>query len=143
MASNATPKSSNGSLMHEPVTYLAVEDLVIIAGFATGAQPAVRDYGLLDSAANRPAASAFGQDAYPTLHQKAAALLHSIARNHALIDGNKRTAWLATYVFYDINGYDLDEPNDDEPVELVLKVARGQLEVDEMAAWLAERVKPR
>lgn len=140
---NGMPRSSGAWPMREPITYLTAEDLVVIAGFATGAQAAVRDYGLLDSAANRPRASAFGQDAYPTTHQKAAALLHSIAKNHALIDGNKRTAWLATYVFYDINGYDLAEPDDNEPVQLVLGVANDQLGVDEIAAWLAERVKPR
>ena len=69
---------------------LDVEDLLYIAERATGAPVEVRDIGLLESAATRPGASAFGADAYPTLHDKAAALLHSIVRNHALADGNNR-----------------------------------------------------
>ncbi len=74
--------------------HLTVEDLLLIAEEAIGA-PAVRDVGLLDSAAHRPRASAFGNDAYPAFHEKAAALLEAVVRNHALVDGNKRLAWAA------------------------------------------------
>lgn len=113
--------------------YLDLEDLLSMVR-ALGAGP-VRDVGLLDSAAARPASSAFGQDAYPTLEGKAASLLHSIARNHALVDGNKRLAWLATVVFLDINGSEPDL-TDDDAFTLVMDVAKGVLEVDEIAARL-------
>ena len=81
--------------------FLDLEDLLGLVR-ALSAGP-VRDVGLLDSAAGRPRSSAFGADAYPSLALKAAALLHSLARNHALVDGNKRIAWLSTVVFLDIN----------------------------------------
>ena len=99
----------------------------------------VRDVGLLDSAAGRPRSSAFGEDAYPNLRLKAAALLHSVARNHALVDGNKRLAWLAAVVFLDLNGHapDLD---DDTAFALVMDVARGDVSVEEIASRL--RVVP-
>src|ERR1700743_3404655 len=94
---------------------------------------AVRDHGLLASAAARPRTSAFGEDAYPTFAGKAAALMHSIARNHALVDGNKRLAWAATRIFCLLNGRDLVFTVD-EAEELVQSVARGELEVSEIAA---------
>jgi death-on-curing protein len=77
--------------------HLTVEDPLVIAEEAIGA-PTVRDIGLLDSAAHRPQASAFGRDGYPTMHEKAAALLEAIVRNHALSDGNERLAWAAVVV---------------------------------------------
>jgi len=98
----------------------------------------VRDWGLLESAAARPKASVFGEDAYPTLFEKAAALLHSIASNHSLIDGNKRTGWAAAIVFLDINGHPLRDPLDeDNAEELVLSVAQSQL----ANADIAERLR--
>ena len=84
----------------------------------------MRDLGLLDAAVHRPRASVLGQDAYPDLLTKAAALLHSLARNHPLVDGNKRLAWLATYVFCAKNGVELD-PDDDDAYDLVIGVAAG------------------
>jgi death on curing protein len=73
----------------------------------------VRDFGLLDAAAHRPASTVFGEDAYLDLHTKAAAWLQSVVRNHTLVDGNKRLCWVATYVFYGLNGYTFDAPEDD------------------------------
>ncbi|TAL44670.1 MAG: type II toxin-antitoxin system death-on-curing family toxin [Salinibacterium sp.] len=99
----------------------------------------VRDEGLLFSALARPAASAFGADAYPTLELKAAALFSSLARNHALIDGNKRTSWVLTVAFLNINGYDIDMTQN-EKFDLVLGVAQGQLELEEIAATLARHL---
>src|SRR6266516_6670822 len=110
--------------------YLTVEDLVDIAAEVLGAPPAVRDYGLLDSAAHRPRASAFSQDAYPTLDEKAAALLEGVARAHALVDGNKRLAWSATVVFYGLNGYDVEPPSTAEAVEFVVGVVTAHPELD-------------
>ena len=106
--------------------YLSLEDPLDLVN-ALGAGP-VRDLGLLDSACHRPSASFFGQEAYPTLTGKAAALMHSPAGNHALVDGNKRLALLATAVFLRINGY-LDL-TDDEAFALTMSVAAGQLDAD-------------
>jgi death-on-curing protein len=122
--------------------HLTVEDLLGIAEEALGA-PVVRDIGLLDSAAHRPQASAFGQEAYPTIHEKAAALLEAVVRHHALVDGNKRLGWAAAAVFYDLNGFDLDPPSVDEAVELVVAVAAGHMELaklaERLASWASQR----
>ena len=115
--------------------HLSVEDLLLIAEMIGAA--AVRDIGLLDAAAHRPQATAFGQEAYPTLSQKAAALLDAVVRHHALVDGNQRLGWAAAVVFYDLNGFDLDLPGVDEAVELVIAVAAGHLELDKLAEQLA------
>lgn len=117
--------------------YLDAEDLLHLADLAVGGQALVRDFGLLASAAARPG-SGFGDfEAYDTVHLKAAALLHSLVRNHALVDGNKRLGWTSTVVLYDINGWLLDAP-DDEAYDLVISVAEGRLEVAEIAAVLAD-----
>jgi death on curing protein len=118
------------------VEYLDLDDLVDLVR-VLGAGP-VRDLGLLDSAAGRPRSSAFGADAYPTIALKAAALLHSIARNHALVDGNKRLAWLAAVVFLDLNAAE-PELTDDAAFDLVMAVASGDIEVAEIADRLAVR----
>jgi death on curing protein len=109
------------------VIFLDVEDLLYIAERATGAPVEVRDIGLLESAAARPRASPFGADAYPTLHDKAAALLHSIVSNHALLDGNKRLGLAAVIAFYGLNGRRLTMTND-EAYDFVIKVAAGQID---------------
>ncbi|MEU4315092.1 type II toxin-antitoxin system death-on-curing family toxin [Nocardia sp. NPDC024068] len=99
--------------------------------------PEVRDYGLLESALARPRASVFGQDAYPDIWQKAAALMESIARNHAMIDGNKRLAWYATWVFLQMNGHSLAAGFDvDAAEEFVLAAAQGQLDLAKIAEQL-------
>jgi death on curing protein len=122
--------------------HLTVEDLLSIAEEVLGAS-AVRDVGLLDSAAHRPQASVFGQDAYPTIHEKAAALLDAVVRHHALVDGNKRLGWAATVVFYDLNGLELAPPSADEAVELVVAVASGHLELGKLCQHLASWTHPR
>jgi death-on-curing protein len=116
--------------------HLTVEDLLSIAEEVLGVA-ATRDVGLLDSAAHRPQASVFGRDAYPSIHEKAAALLDAVVRHHALVDGNKRLGWAATVVFYDLNGLDLDPPSVAEAVELVLAVAAGHLELGKLAEYLS------
>ena len=85
--------------MSEPIEFLDLDDLVELARGLLGDPPPIRDIGLLGSAAARPQTTAFGEDAYPDLVSKAAALLQSIVNNHALVDGNKRLGWLATAVF--------------------------------------------
>lgn len=121
--------------------YLTLEDLLFIASQACG-QVQVRDYGLLESALTRPAASVFGSDAYPVLQTKAAALLHSLAGNHALVDGNKRLAWAACAVFLGINGH-RPHADQDEVVHLVVCVADGTLtDLDKIAERLAAWSSP-
>ena len=90
----------------------------------------VRDAGLLASALARPAASLFGEDAYSSIDRKAAALLESLARNHALFDGNKRTAWTGCVAFLWINGWKHDFSTDDA-FELIVGVASGTIDLDE------------
>lgn len=123
--------------------YLTLPELLHVAVRALGGEPAVRDHGLLESALARPQATAFGQDAYPDPDAKAAALLHSLARNHALIDGNKRLALTSTIAFYGVNGRRLTLTNN-EAYGLVMDVAAGKLDsVDEIAAILAAATEPR
>jgi death on curing protein len=119
------------------VIFLDLEDLLHIATRALGGEPQVRDVGLLESALARPRATAYGGDAYATVHEKAAALLHSLARNHALIDGNKRLSLAATIAFYGVNGMRLTFTNDDV-YELIVDVAAGRVDdVPAIAARLA------
>ena len=96
----------------------------------------VRDVGLLESALARPRSSVFGQDAYPTLVLKTAAQTHSLARNRALVDGNKRLCWLSTIVFLDVNGCWLEAP-DDEAYDLVMGIAGGTLTLPDITAALS------
>jgi death-on-curing protein len=117
--------------------FLTLADLLDLVA-ALGAGP-VRDPGLLDSACHRPQATSFGQDAYPTLPAKAAALMHSIARNHPLADGNKRLALLAAAVFLRMAGYDLDL-TDEQAFELTMSVAEGDLDADALAGRM--RITP-
>ena len=84
--------------------YLDRDDVLMAGSVAVGQVVQVGDYGLFDAAVARPRTTVFGLDAYPDLFAKAAALLHSLARNHALIDGNKRTAWAAAWTFLYVNG---------------------------------------
>ena len=123
--------------------FLDLEELLHVAARTLGGDPAVRDLGLLESALARPHASAFGKDAYRSIHEKAAALLHSLARNHALVDGNKRLALAATIAFYGMNGRRLTLTND-QAYELVIDVASGRLDdVPAIASVLQRSVKPR
>ena len=107
--------------------FLELDELLYVATRTLGTEPQVRDVGLLESALARPQASAFGEDAYSTIHQKAAALLHPLARNHALIDGNERLALAATLAFYGVNEMRLTLTND-QAYELVIDVAAGSVD---------------
>lgn len=113
--------------------YLDLEDLVRwIRRLEIGP---IRDVGLLDSACSRPQSTLFGTDAYPTLEEKAAALLHSLARNHCLVDGNKRLAWWAATTFLHANGQPV-VMDDDAAFRLVMDVAEGLIDVPEIAERL-------
>jgi death on curing protein len=96
---------------------------------------AIRDQGLLQSAIERPRTTVFGEDAYKTFPEKAAALMHSLARNHPLVDGNKRLAWSATRTFCLLNGYDINL-NVDDAESLVLGVAAGKFDVPQIIQLL-------
>ncbi len=117
-------------------------DLELLLAIAVEAGlPAARDAGLLEAAAMRPRTSVFGDDAYPTLDEKAAALLESIVRNHPLVDGNKRLGWLATVVFYGLNGVALHAP-EDPAYDLVVGIAEGRIDYHRSAAALASWTAP-
>jgi death-on-curing protein len=109
------------------VIFLELEELLYVAERAIGSPPELRDVGLLESALARPQATAFGEDAYPSIHEKAAALLHSLARNHALRDGNKRLALAGVIAFYGMNGLRLTLSND-AAYTLIVDVARGSMD---------------
>ncbi|KRF26313.1 type II toxin-antitoxin system death-on-curing family toxin [Phycicoccus sp. Soil803] len=113
--------------------FLDVEDLLALIR-DLGAGP-VRDLGLLDAAAARPRASLYGEDAYGPLELKGAALLQSLVRNHALVDGNKRIGFLACLVLLDINGVEVDV-TDDEAFALVMDVATGDADLAEIVERL-------
>ncbi|EMY34205.1 hypothetical protein D477_010961 [Arthrobacter crystallopoietes BAB-32] len=114
--------------------YLDLESLLALAEEL--AVPHVRDVGLLSAAANRPQTTLYGEDTYPSMHEKAAVLLESIVRNHQLVDGNKRLAWLAVVVFYGLNSMVIDAP-EDPAYDLVIAVATGQVDYKHAAAVLA------
>jgi death-on-curing protein len=121
--------------------FLSLDDLLATAEAAVGRAPEVRDYGLLESALARPQTTVFGEDAYPGIHRKAAALLHSLVRNHALVDGNKRLGWVAVRLFYVVNDLDLRADHDDA-FEFVMGIASGSItEIDDIAGWLEARVQ--
>ena len=123
--------------------YLTLPELLHVAERTLGPEVPVRDHGLLESALARPRATVFGSDAYPRLEEKAAALLHSLARNHALVDGNKRLALAGTIAFLGVNGRRLTLTND-EAYTLIVEVASGQLDdVADIAARLREGSGPR
>jgi len=119
-------------------TFLDMSALMHIASNVLGPRGVViRDAGLLASALARPMASYADEDAYPSLIDKAAALLHSLVCNHGLIDGNKRLGWAATVVFCDINGLRLDL-SDDAVLDLVIGVAEGKYDLDEIVWRLSK-----
>ena len=126
--------------MTAPVEYLDLDDLIDLARLLLGHPPPIRDIGLLGSAVARPQTTLFGQDAYPDLLTKAAALLQSIVNNHALVDGNKRLGWLATAVFLEINGVKASRANNNDVHDLVLHVASANPPLDEIASRLAHLV---
>ncbi len=122
------------------IRYLTISELIYINGavlnrpdILSGAQQ-IRDIQLLDAAAARPAASAFGQDAYPTLREKAAALLHSVARNHPFADGNKRTATVAVLFMFCVNGQRVVWERE-AALTMIVRAAEGSARIEELAAW--------
>jgi death on curing protein len=122
--------------MSDHVEYLDLDDLLDLARLLLGDPPPVRDLGLLGSAVARPQTTVFGQDAYPDVVTKAAALLQSVVNNHALVDGNKRLGWLATAVFLELNGVRSSEISNDEVYAFVIWVASTNPRLDDISIRL-------
>jgi death-on-curing protein len=123
-----------------PIQYLDLVDLIALATQLLGTPPPIRDVGLLGSAAARPQTIVFGEEAYPDIWAKAAALLQSIVKNHALVDGNKRLGWLATAVFLELNGVSATVIPNRDVHRFVMDVAAGAHDVDELSRELQRLV---
>jgi death on curing protein len=121
--------------------YLDAEDLVRLASVLLGHPPPIRDLGLLGSAAARPQTTVFGEDAYPDVWAKAAALLQSVVKNHPLVDGNKRFGWLATAVFLELNDVLVTQARNDDVYTLVVTTAAGQDTVEDIATALRDLIR--
>lgn len=129
--------------MSESVEYLDLDDLIDLARALLGDPPPIRDVGLLGSAAARPQTTVLGEDAYPDLLTKAAALLQSIVNNHALVDGNKRLGWLATAVFLELNGRKASRASNDDVYDLVMWVASTNPHLGDITERLGAVLPPR
>ena len=112
---------------------ISVEDLVASAPRLVGDPPPIRDLGVLGSAAARPAPNAFGEDAYPDIWLKTAALLQSLVGNRPLVDGNERPGRLATAVFFQLNVIDATQAENDDTYDFVMSLAACQGAVEEIA----------
>lgn len=108
----------------------------VILEHSADEQSGVKDHALLDSALKRPQQSLFGEDAYPSIHEKAAALLESLAQNHAFHNANKRTALMCTAVFFRYNGYSLRFSSPQTEEDFVVDVVNHRYTLDDIAAIL-------
>lgn len=125
------------------VKYLEVKDVLLLHSLAienAGGSEGLRDLGLLESAVFRPQASYGGEDLYPTIIVKAASLLHSLLRNHAFVDGNKRTSMYAAMTFLELNGY-IFVAEQMEVVEFAVAIENKKLSIEEIADWLTSHTK--
>jgi death-on-curing protein len=120
----------------EQCRYLDLDEVVELARRLLGDPPPIRDIGLLGSAVARPQTTLFGEDAYPDVWTKAAALLQSLVGNHALVDGNKRLGWASTAVFLELNGVAASDAADDDVYDLVIDAATTHHEVEYLAGRL-------
>lgn len=124
--------------MNDEIQFLDLDDVLGLAELLLGGQPPIRDIGLLGSAVARPQTTLFGEDAYPGLCDKAAALLQSIVINHALVDGNKRLGWLSTAVFLQINGLSVSHVSNDEVYDFVINIATNNPDLAEISQTLRQ-----
>jgi death-on-curing protein len=122
------------------VRYLTASEVMLVNEQEIGTE-LLADFGLLEAAVLRPQQSVFGSDAYPDMHTKAAAMMHSLIRNHAFIDGNKRTGVLATILFYNLNGYTIETAQEDL-IALALDIGEGQIDVEGIAGILKGWARP-
>lgn len=117
--------------------YLTVKDVLLLHNLAidaSGGSHGLRDLGLLESAVARPQAGFGDEELYLTLFLKVGALVHSLLRNHAFVDGNKRTSMFSGMTFLELNGYKF-EATQKEIVNFALKIENDKLSVEEIAAW--------
>ena len=121
------------------IKYLDLEDAIQLVG-AVGFF--VKDLGLLDSALARPKTSIFGEDAYTTLELKGASLMHSVIKNHPMIDGNKRTAWILMVTFMALNGLEV-EMTTETGMMLAIGLATDELTLDQAAELIKNHLVPR
>jgi death on curing protein len=133
--------STDNSADNKPIRYLSASDIYNINNTIMDGNTLVRDLHLLDSAAKRPAIRIFGEPQFPTLIDKAATLLHSLAYHHLFVDGNKRTAVEAVRWFLELNGYEITW-NFDTEYAYILEVAQGQHDIPDIAEWLTKYVRP-
>ena len=129
--------------MSSPVEYLDLDDVIELARRLLGAKPPIRDVGLLAAAVARPQTTVGGQDAYATIWSEAAALLHSIVNNHALVDGNERLGWLSTAVFLEMNDASVATASNDAVYDLVVYVAASNADIDDIAVRLKDLARAR
>jgi death-on-curing protein len=127
--------------VNDHIEFLELEDILDLAIELFGDPPPIRDIGLLGSATARPRTTAFGEDAYPDLWTKAAALLQSIVTDQALVNGNKPLGWLATAVFMEINGVEISRANNNDVYDLVIDVATAQPSVAKIAQRLRNLIR--
>ena len=124
--------------------YLNLAEALVVAEAVTGLDVKTLSrsprIGLLDSALHAPQASFGGQELYPEFIDKAAVLAVRIAKNHPLLDGNKRLAWSCLVMFVVLNGYRLEVAPDDA-VTTMLAVAAGELDEPGLSSWLTERIQ--
>lgn len=124
--------------------YLSVEQVLELHEDALaqwGGRPGVRDMGGVESAVAQPRQSVFGEDAYPTLEEKAVALGYSILRAQHFVDANKRTGHNAMVNFLGLNGYEIDA-DDDEQEHIVLLIAGGNMSREDFVAWVRAKIRP-
>lgn len=122
------------------IRYLSAADIYVINEKIVGHRPQVRDRKLLRSAADRPSIRVFGEEQFPTIIDKAAAILHSIAYHHLFSDGNKRTAREAVILFLEANGY-RGTWQPEEATAFILEIAQGKHEVEAVSEWLTHHTK--
>ena len=130
------------------MVYITYRDAVLIhylimKRYGEGEQAGVKDEGLLESALHRPKQTVFGEDAYPSLWEKAAVLFHSVLRNHAFYNGNKRTALAVTVVFLKKNGYKLNKSFNQEIEDYTVDAATGVIDTNQISLWLEEHAERR
>jgi death-on-curing protein len=126
----------------ELVEFLDLDDVIELARRLLGSPPPIRDVGLLASAVARPQTTIGGDDAYPTMWTKGAALLQSLVNNHALVDGNKRLGWLSTAVILEINDASVAGAANDAVYDLVMAVASSDCDVQRIASRLQQLAQP-
>lgn len=124
-----------------PLRILSAGDLYHINEEVTGYAAFVRDQQLLRAAVRRPYLILFGEEQFPSLYEKAAATMHSLANRHPFADGNKRTALRATQLFLEANGL-CPQWDAQQAAQFVLRIARGEVEVPEIAEWIEARTRP-